>query len=660
MGLAQVFKKKTQQIRNRLEGLGKRFEDPAFRRNARWLLLGLGLLACALILFLILNQSEQGERFAVPRDDGVLTLHTTVHPRSPLAPGIKAFRQGYVYRAISHFKEALQGKLRPVEKRKIHNYLGNIYLAMGRKQRAREQFGASLRVDGNNAPARHGMGRIHQLSGQQQDAARWYRQALNNDASCLRSRHRLGEVYLALGDVRQAMTQFRRYLARRENALIRYLLGRSLARLKDTKQALAQYRKVLDLASNRVLLGYACARIADIHDAAGRVQQAIKFYRQATARYPAQSRFHYNLGVLLLKQGRVQEAIASFRRVMDSSKGKERAALSKVLGELYYDSGDYRRALHFMRQATRGEKDPDVIAVLADLYYLQKRHDRALYYYRLIIDTFPRSEMALAALVNAGTIHMQRGALQQALEYYQKAQQLDNKLPLLFYNKGIALWKAGRKDDAVSSLLRAYSLDHSYLKAVRAAVQVYLADDRPRRALALILDILGKTKQAASELYLQAGRLQYLLGDYAAARQQFRLALRLDLNPAQWVRAYLGLARIHITQGQPEQAYPVLRKAATRARSNPMLHYLYGMAYLQEKRTYDAESAFEAALLYHPGARLRAELFYNLGNLAFRKGDYRKALAHYERTLDAFPEHSYARYNATQCRRQLLQGEGAQ
>ena len=595
-----------------------------------------------------------GERFAVPEDDGILTRFTRVHPRSPLAPGVRAFQSGYPRKAISLFRNLLKRpSLRKVELKKVYNYIGYLYLSMNRRADAAAAFQASVRSLPRNAPALHGLGRVAQMEGRYRDAVRYYKEAVDAESAFRKSHWRMGQVLLKSGRTEDAVEAFGRSLKFRDDPLVRYGLGRAYLALSRAPAAEIQFKRVLDLSPNRVLLGYAAARLGDIFDSQKNTARALQYYKLAVGYYPKKFAFQYNLGLLLLKDGKRVQALSLFRRLLPLSPSGNVAALARTLGEISYDRKDYSAALRYFQISLKNKDDLDVAAVVADLYYLNRQYGKALILYNRIIRDFPTSEQAVAAMINAGNIRLLQDDYKDALVYYKKASSRDGRNPRLWYNTGIAYWRLTLYDRAEKAFLKAYRLDPLYKNALQGAARAILQQGDSRRALNLYLDrIARRGREAGAWMYLSAGRLFRQLGEYGNARR-FLLRSRKKCTGADRVRVLQELARVYLDSGKPGEMYAVLREADNLQPASALTRYLFALGLIKEGRYGDAADHLSSALLYKTRSRLRAEILFRLGDISFRGGDYRAALKRYRRVLDLVPGHSGAQYNASRCIREL-------
>lgn len=618
----------------------------------------MALLSLALLLFFLLRERpDSGERFAVPDDDGVLSRETRVHPRSPLAPAVEAYRQGYVRKAIGLLKELVsKGGLRKAERLKAGNYLGYLYLARQQRAEAALVFRETLQTDSGNVPALHGLGLIAQQEGDHPSAIRHFQDALDSDAKSVKSRFHLGQSQFALGRYGDAAASWTLALREREDPRIRYELGNALLRQGRPDAAWTEFKQVLDLSPNRVLLGYASARLGDIADDRQDAAQALQHYRLAVRYYPAKFEFSFNLGVLLLKNGERDEALAVFRGILPTAPDGRVAALARTLGEIHYDAKQYGEALRYFRISLARQEDLDTAAVVADLHYLRKEYAAALVLYENIIRKYPDSQQAHAALINAGNIRLLQEEWDDALDCYQRALRKEPNNARLWYNMGILFWRQELFAKAESSFLKAAKLDPLYDEALKSAALAVIRQGDERRALNLYLGRIAARKEATPAwMYRDAGGLFRRLREYDNAANFLRRAMGMTPDRPGKVRILHELARVALDRGDIPALYGVLHEARSLQAGNPLTAYFFALGMVRDGREREAAESLNNALLYNPEPELRAEIYFQLGNLSFKRGQYGEAYRYFRRTLDLVPDHGMAQFNASVCIRELRQ-----
>lgn len=148
-------------------------------------------------------------------------------------------------------------------------------------------------------------------------------------------------------------------------------------------------------------------------------------WRDALAKNPDSAMVHTNLGDLLQRQGRLNEAYGHFDRAVTLAPDRSLPALK--LGILLYRVG---------------------------------RRDEAVAHLRKAVQLSPASARALTSL---GAILTDHGDPREALAYLKKAVALDPKTGAMHYNLGRAYWRLGRRDEAQRSFDRAQQLNLKFV-----------------------------------------------------------------------------------------------------------------------------------------------------------------------------------------------------
>ncbi len=93
-----------------------------------------------------------------------------------------------------------------------------------------------------------------------------------------------------------------------------------------------------------------------------------------------------------------------------------------------------------------------------------------------------------------------------------------------------------------------------------------------------------------------------------------------------------------------EEALKVYQDAQSDAPQKPELNYNVGNALYQQKRYDPAKGSYQESVLASD-SKLRANAYYNLGSVQFRKGDLQDSLRLFEKALELNPKDKDTRYN---------------
>ena len=250
---------------------------------------------------------------------------------------------------------------------------------------------------------------------------------------------------------------------------------------------------------------------------------ALRWYQAAVATHPANPESHYNLGLVLQQEGKLDEAIAEYREAIRLDDTYSPA--HNNLGVALREKGDLAGAVTAHRKAI--ELDPKNAAAYTNLgndLADQGEPDRAIAAYREAMTLDPSHAEAYS---NLGLALMNKGELAEAVKMGKKAAELDPENGWVFNNLGAVLREAGDLDGAVEAHKESVRLDPK--KATfhgNLATVYYLRYDYPEAIESARAAITLEPETA--RFHIQLGRLLSLQGDMRGARKSYSTAARID------------------------------------------------------------------------------------------------------------------------------------
>ena len=291
---------------------------------------------------------------------------------------------------------------------------------------------------------------------------------------------------------------------------------------------------------------------------AGRVEEAIKHYRQALQSNPTYAEAHVNLGVALQQEGNTPEAIKHYQQALK---------ISPNLADVYYNLGlalqqtnDFKGAIAQYRQALRIDPESAVT------------HN------------------------NLGIVLQRESRMQEAMTHYRRAIEIDPGNADAHYNLGIALEREGMPSEALVQYER--------------ALKINTQNATLRRSLALVLQQLGQTQRAIDQ-WEAALRIQ---PDYAEAHYNLGVACvqlgREQEAVSHWLRAlqikpdyaeaHYNLGVACVQQGKVEEATGHWQEALRINPSYAEAHYNLGVALEEQGQIQNAVGHYREALRIKP------------------------------------------------------------
>ena len=177
----------------------------------------------------------------------------------------------------------------------------------------------------------------------------------------------------------------------------------------------------------------------------------------------------HNAGVALYRQGRYEEAIASYRAALEIDSAY---ALSHAgMGDALFRLQRYEEALESLSRALSLQPDTPIAGPIRKLMGRAEqelgRHEAAAEHFASALEIDPRDAEAIGRLA-AVRFGQQRHA--EALDLYRTLAEIDPDNAQTHANLGITLYRLGRAEQAARSLAQALALDPD-LETARTALE---------------------------------------------------------------------------------------------------------------------------------------------------------------------------------------------
>jgi len=294
------------------------------------------------------------------------------------------------------------------------------------------------------------LGLQHHGAGRLGEAEALYREALAEDSQNIDALHFLGVIALQRGDPAQAVVLISRALSRNSaNPPACNNLGLALAAQGKRREAVSAWLDALALqpefpdalrnlrenlsAGNglqRDPAGEAHFNQGNAHKDQGRLEEAIASYRNAVAVAPDFAAAHVNLGSALAQQGRHAQAVACFRKALVLEPGQAEAWFN--LGFSSYRLGDLASAQAALDRYLQAQPDDRAaLMVLGEIHFLANRLDEATGCVERVLAGDPHAPGAHGLLAN---IFRNQARHRDALRHYELAILHDRNPVLAFQN----------------------------------------------------------------------------------------------------------------------------------------------------------------------------------------------------------------------------------
>jgi tetratricopeptide (TPR) repeat protein len=326
--------------------------------------------------------------------------------------------------------------------------------------------------------------------------------------------------------------------------------------------------------------------------ARGRYEEAARAYEKLKELSPSTAAVHAKLGLIYFQQRDYERAVPALRQALKLKPSLPRAdiLLAMSLSELgrfkealpglqkgFRQSADapLRRmsGLQLMRAHTGLNQDDKAVAVALELARLHPDDPEILYHSGRLFANFAYLQALKLSRVApdsvwlhqaAGEANESQGLHDAAIRQYREALALDPRRPGIHFRIGRTLLARAPKagSDAAASLTR-----EEAMKAFEDELRVDPTNANASYELA--------------ELHRKAG-------DLAKARPLFEQSIE---HYPDFEDARIGLARVLIAEGHPEQAVPHLQRAIALNPANEVSHYQLSIAYARMGNTAEQQKA---------------------------------------------------------------------
>ncbi len=251
----------------------------------------------------------------------------------------------------------------------------------------------ALAVTRDNWMIRSHLAGLLAASGRQEEAIANAREAVRINPNFYLAHFNLGVSLAALGLHGEAVDHYREAIRLKSDFKeARASLGGSLAALGRSEEARSYYETTLQARDWKSCLALGVALYWD-----GKLEEAIRQYREGLKLKADSAALHNNLGVALEAQGRLGAAMDSYREAVRVDPGYADAQVN--LGTAYLAYGMSREAEISLREAIRiSEKHPDAHNNLGILLERQGNREAAAAHYRKALQVNPNFPTARANL----------------------------------------------------------------------------------------------------------------------------------------------------------------------------------------------------------------------------------------------------------------------
>lgn len=312
--------------------------------------------------------------------------------------------------------------------------------------------------------------------------------------------------------------------------------------------------------------------------------EILRWGQAGVAAAPTYAGAYINLGVSLKVKGRLDEAIACYRRAieLDPTFAMAYMNLANVLAE----TGHFEEALVNHRKAI--ELDPmdfEGYCTLGNTLSKHGRLDEAIDALRKAIELNPRHAEAHYAL---GVTLQLKGQMAEAIDSFAMAIEANPRSSESYCNLGATLRKLGRLDEALACFKKAIELNPKYTAAMSNLGCVLSEQGRHDEAIVACKNAIESDPKFAMA-YFNLGSTYAAVGAFDDAVATFRKAIEYDPDYAE---SHCNMAQALQNQGNYEEALTEYKRCHELGSRSPDWKYPSG----EWVRTAEAKVAMAAKL----------------------------------------------------------------
>ena len=246
--------------------------------------------------------------------------------------------------------------------------------------------------------------------------------------------------------------------ATKDNYLAYNNLGFYLSNRGRMDEAIKNYRESVKIKPNyeeaHNNLGHALAE-------KGFHNEAIVEYELALKTKPDLIEAHNNLGNALSEAGRVDDAIREYNYVLERK--PDHVDANNNLGVALAMQGKLAEGIKHLEKALKiNPNSASAHSNLGNAYAVQQKNDEAIMHYRAALALNPDDAKTHN---NLGNVLVAQGKLDDAVDHYRTALKLQAENPEAHLNLGIALSRLGKRDEALQQMSEAVRQRPDYVQA---------------------------------------------------------------------------------------------------------------------------------------------------------------------------------------------------
>jgi tetratricopeptide (TPR) repeat protein len=562
-----------------------------------------------------------------------------------------AHRAGELEQAEQLYRQVVALSPRDMTAANSYRFLGDIFSSRKQFSRALQFYSHALELGENEPVFHYRRGLIFEELGRSEDASSSFSRALEleKQADFYMAR---GNNYFAQSLYSDAIDDYRQAVSLQERPKIYINLGLAYKRRGDVDSAIETFEKLLELDFSEQKRYEVLMNLGRLYFEQQLYTEAIEQFDRALKINTTPAAF-YNLGQARLRNEDFTGAIEALQEAVQQD--PQNFPVYVDLGYAREQTEDYRGSIRAYERAL--ELKPEATSILYALGRLYEKIDRpvvALDFYRRLVEIEEGPRLG-DVYRRMGEIFLNQNENEMAISAFRNAALLNPDEHEIEYNLGIAYFRAGRQEDALTELREALSGDTGSVDYRLALAEVLFLSGYRSDSLKQFKLILEQNPDHYQANYM-AGYIHYSRGETSLSREYFQSLADKTNDDLQLMNIYQNIGNIYLKEKKYDQAKTSYRQALE-TREEASLYYNLGLTYIYEDEWEKAAASLQkAAEDLGDNSKVRAAL----GFVFYRLGMYEQAEKELERAIDLEPQNTRAHYDLKRVREIMNEDENAE
>lgn len=567
-----------------------------------------------------------------------------------LKQAVEMYNRGYLKPAWAAFQQIVESSSPGDVKSMALTYLGIMADDEGKFNLAADFLERAIKFDERNFYAHYNMAIALRHKGLYREALQALDRAQKLRPDLIEAQSLKGQLQYQNQDLKGAESTLKQAIETSKDPLAYYNLGMVYKKDGKMAEAKAAFLDALNQASAGEIAYKAATQLGMIAATQGDLPNAKYYFERAVALSPANSKYHYNLALVLHQSGETERAVRELDEAIKL--GSENPQTYMYIARLYSELGKKEQAEEALRRALReAPKDPVILGQMGDMLVDQAKWGPAIQIFRELYEVSPRTADKARALYNLGKVYVGLRDFKNAEKALEGSYQLDmmNEDALVLLADAYVANGQGHK--AVTLYKESLKINPDNLKVLKGQAQFYLNLGELTEAEVSLKRLMEHPNRRAEDSYFAAQGL----GDLYMKRKAYDTAMQYyekasgssDANLK--YNTLLSQADAMLQSERPVQMiYPILMQAIQLRPTADEARFMLARALMREGTISSQDKAIDELRAITSEVRsvpLASKAHTLMGIIYYKQGQLNRSLDAFNRALELDPANSEAFQN---------------